>query len=78
MCTKSMARFAAGVLGVAAGRHQARVRGGRKIARDFFVAGCALCGTDKLRARNAGRREDRASGRAAGKHNDGKSQAASA
>ena len=50
---------------------QSRVGGGAKIAHDLFVAGFTFLRTDKLSARNAGRRKDCPGRRAAGKQNDG-------
>jgi hypothetical protein len=50
---------------------QSRVGGRPKVAHDLFVAGFAFLGPDEFCARNAGRRQDCATRRAAGKQNDG-------
>jgi hypothetical protein len=70
---RTMAGFTSHVLGVIAGCFQSRVRRGAKIARDVFVAGLACFRPNKLRARNARRRENGAVRfkRAAGKQNYG-------
>jgi len=47
------------------------MRGRSKIANDLFVAGGAFFRADKLRARDAGRRENRSVGGTARKQNDG-------
>jgi hypothetical protein len=66
---RAMARFAAHILRVLSFRLQSRVRCGAKVAHDFFVAGLALFRADELRARDAGRRKNRSTRRAARKKN---------
>lgn len=55
---RPMARLAPHVLGIITGSLQARVCRGWKTARDCFVTGCALLGSDELGARNAWRRNE--------------------
>ena len=66
----AMTRLATHVLGVRSRRFQTGVRGGAEIAHDLFVAFATFFCADKFRTRNAGRRHDRAGGRAAGKQDD--------
>ena len=58
--SRPVTRFAANVLRIGAFRFQARVRRRRETFRDRFMARCAFFRADKLRARNTGRRHDRA------------------
>lgn len=67
----AMTGFAADVLGVVTGCLEPGVGGSGKVAGDFLVTGGALIGADKFRAGNAGRRQNRAGGRATRKENDG-------
>jgi len=67
--TGAMTRLATDVLRILPLRFQPRVSRRSEVARDRFVAGCAFLRTDKLRAGNAGRRENRSVSRAAGKQN---------
>ena len=54
----AMAGFAPYVLGVVAFCFQARMGGGREIARNCLVTGRALARSNKFGARNAGRRQN--------------------
>ena len=71
----TVARFAAHLLGVFPFCHEARVGRGAEITDDLTVACIATIGADKLRTRNAWRRQDRPVRIkvAARKQNDGKS-----
>jgi hypothetical protein len=68
---RPMTRLAAYVLSVLSFRLQPSVGGSTKIARNIFMAGLATFGADELSARDARRSENCATGRAAGKQNDG-------
>jgi len=56
---RPVTRFAADVLRVFSMCLQTRMRSRPKIARDIFVTGFATLGTNKFRARDARRRENR-------------------
>ena len=66
-----MARLTAYVLRILPLRFQSGVRRCSEVAHDRFVAGSAFLRADKLRAGDAGRSENCAVSRAAGKQNDG-------
>ena len=68
---RPVTRFAAHVLGVLPLCLQSRVGRCPEIARDLFVARRAFLRADKLRARNAGWRQNGSVCGAAGKQNDG-------
>src|SRR5262249_28913858 len=68
---RTMTRLAAHVLRVFSFRLQPSVGGCSEIAHDLFVAGGAFLRADELRAREAGRSENRSVSRAARKEEYG-------